>query len=299
LALAACTAMWGATFVVVQDALRDASVLVFLALRFGLAALLMAAIFLRELKNSSRTEIRAGVLVGIFLFLGYLLQTNGLRFTSPAKAAFINGSAVVMVPILLVVFLRKRVKAWVWVGVLAAFVGLYFLSVPAEAEGLTALNPGDLLVLTCALMWAIHILLVARYAHQFSIGALSTLQVAVTALLAAALIPVLDRAGWESMRLAWTSGFTWRLLLTAVGCTAIAFSAQVWAQRHTAPTHVAILLTLEPVFAALTAWWARGEQLGARGWLGGSLVLAGILLAELTGPQAVPESPGPVDEPQS
>jgi drug/metabolite transporter (DMT)-like permease len=296
LALAACTALWGATFVVVQDALRDSSVLVFLTLRFGVAALLMAAIFLRELKSSSPAELRAGVLIGIFLFLGYLLQTNGLRFTTPAKAAFINGSAVVMVPILLVVFLRKKVKPWVWAGVLAAFAGLYFLSVPADAEGLASLNPGDLLVLACALMWAIHILLVARYAQKFSVGALSTLQVAVTAVLAAALIPALHQSGWEPLRLEWTGGFVWRLLLTAIGCTAIAFSVQVWAQRHTSPTHVAILLTLEPVFAALTAWWARGEQLGARGWLGGSLVLAGILLAELTGPQAVPESPGPVDE---
>jgi drug/metabolite transporter (DMT)-like permease len=138
--------------------------------------------------------------------------------------------------------------------------------------------------------------MIARYTKQHSVGALSTIQVAVTALLAALLIPVVDRTGWEPLRLEWTGGLVWRLLVTAIGCTALGFSIQVWAQRHTSPTHVAILLTLEPVFAWLTSYLALGEKLDARGWTGAALILAGILLAELMSAQAAPESPGPVDE---
>jgi drug/metabolite transporter (DMT)-like permease len=298
LGLLYCTAIWGATFVVVQDALRYASVLGFLAVRFGLAAALMALIFRRELRRAARAEWGAGGLLGVALFLGYVLQTNGLRFTTPAKAAFINGAAVVLVPIILVVFLRRRVRGMVWAGVAAALAGLYLLSVPADATGLGSVNTGDLLVFGAALMWAIHILLVAQFTRNFSVGTLSTVQVGVTSLLAAALVPVMHRAGWEVLRLEWTGGFLWRLLVTAVGCTAVGFSVQVWAQRHTTPTHVGILLTLEPVFAWLTSYLVLGEQLDARGWTGAALVLAGILMAELMSAQAAPESPGPVDEMQ-
>jgi len=297
LSLAFCTAIWGATFLVMQDALRFASVLALLALRFALAALLMGFIFRRDLARLDRAEIRAGILIGLFLFLGYALQTNGLRFTTPSKAGFINGTGVVLVPLLLAFFWRKKINPWVWAGATATFIGLYLLSVPVDAAGFTALNAGDLLVFVAAVVWALHIILVARYSPRHSIGALSFLQVATTAVLAALFLPLLHLTGWEPLYLDWTTGLVWRLLVTAVGCTALGFSVQVWAQRHTTPTHIAILFTLEPVFAALTSYIFLGERLGPRGLTGGGLILAGILLAELKGPaQAAPESPGPVDE---
>jgi drug/metabolite transporter (DMT)-like permease len=297
LALAFCTAIWGATFLVVQDALRDASVLAFIAVRFALGGALMAMIFRADLRRLSRTEVSAGALIGLFLFLGYAFQTNGLRFTTPSKAGFINGTGVVLVPVLLAIFWRKKINAWVWGGAIATFIGLYLLSVPQGTVGLSSLNVGDVLVFVAAIVWALHIILVAKYSPRHSIGALSFLQVATTAVLAAVAIPIFHALGWETMRMEWTSGLVWRLLVTAVGCTALGFSVQVWAQRHTTPTHIAILFTLEPVFAALTSYIVLHERLGPRGLTGGGLILAGILLAELLGPtQAAAESPGPVDE---
>ncbi|MBI1749829.1 MAG: DMT family transporter [Acidobacteria bacterium] len=313
LALAFCAAIWGATFLVVQDALRDASVLAFIALRFALGGALMAATFREDLRRLNCAEVRAGVLIGVFLFLGYLFQTNGLRFTTPSKAGFINGTGVVLVPVLLAMFWRKRINVWVWGGAVATFVGLYLLSVPAHsassgqahsagsgqagAAGWAALNFGDVLVFLAAIIWALHIIFTAKYSPRHSIGALSFLQVATTAVLAAVALPVFHFAGWESYRLEWTGGLVWRLLVTAVGCTALGFSVQVWAQRHTTPTHIAILFTLEPVFAALTSYIVLHERLGPRGLTGGGLILSGILISELLGPaQAAPESPGPVDE---
>ncbi len=297
LSLAFCTAIWGATFLVVQDALRDASVLAFLAVRFALGGALMALTFRKDLQRLNRAEMRAGVLIGLFLFLGYAFQTNGLRFTTPSKAGFINGTGVVLVPVLLAVFWRKQINGWVWGGAVATFAGLYLLSVPAGTSGWTALNAGDVLVFVAAIIWALHIIFTAKYSPRHSIGALSFLQVATTAVMAAAAMPLFHVLGWETFRLEWTSGLVWRLLVTAVGCTALGFSVQVWAQRHTTPTHIAILFTLEPVFAALTSFIVLHERLGPRALTGGGLILAGILLAELLGPaQAAPESPGPVDE---
>lgn len=297
LALAFCTAIWGATFLVVQDALRDASVLAFIALRFALGGALMALIFRADLRRLKRAEVSAGVLVGLFLFLGYVFQTNGLRFTTPSKAGFINGTGVVLVPVLLALFWRKKINSWVWGGAIATFIGLYLLSVPRGTTGWSALNAGDVLVFVAAIIWALHIILVAKYSPRHSIGALSFLQVATTAVLAAVAMPVFHALDWETMRMEWTSGLAWRLFVTAVGCTALGFSVQVWAQRHTTPTHIAILFTLEPVFAALTSYIVLHERLGPRGLTGGGLILAGILIAELLGPaQAAAESPGPVDE---
>jgi len=272
-------------------------VLAFLAVRFALGGALMAMTFREDLKRLNRAEMRAGVLIGLFLFLGYAFQTNGLRFTTPSKAGFINGTGVVLVPVLLAVFWRKRINAWVWGGAVATFAGLYLLSVPTGTTGWTALNVGDVLVFVAAIIWALHIIFTAKYSPRHSIGALSFLQVATTAVMAAVAMPLFHVLGWETFRLEWTSGLVWRLLVTAVGCTALGFSVQVWAQRHTTPTHIAILFTLEPVFAALTSFIVLHERLGPRALTGGGLILAGILLAELLGPaQAAPESPGPVDE---
>ena len=153
LALALCSLIWGATFVLVKDALADASVFVFLAMRFVLAALTLALIYRAALRRMDRASFAAGAVLGWFMFSGYALQTIGLKFTSPSKAAFITSSSVVMVPVLHAIFGRVRAGIWVWAGAIAAFVGLYFLTVPAA--GLGDLNKGDLWVMGCAVVWAL------------------------------------------------------------------------------------------------------------------------------------------------
>jgi drug/metabolite transporter (DMT)-like permease len=293
LALVFCTLIWGATFVVVKDALADASVFVFLALRFSVAALLMALLFHRVLRHLDSATFRAGVQIGCFMFAGYVFQTLGLKSTTPSKAAFITGTSVVLVPVLLAAFGRRRLSRWVWAGALAACAGLYFLTVPPA--GLAQLNRGDLLVLLCALMFALHIIFVARYTGNHSVKGLSFLQVATTAVLTGTALPLLAGTHWEPPRVAWTAGLIFAVAITAVGATAIAFSLQVWAQQFTTATHTAIILSLEPVFAALTSLLLARERLGGRSLAGAAMIFAGILFAELKGPtQAAPESSGPV-----
>ncbi len=285
--------IWGGTFVVVKDALADVSVFMYLAVRFALAAAVMAIVFWRSLRGLSRSTICAGAQIGFFMFAGYAFQTTGLKFTSPSKAAFITGSSVVIVPLLFAVFGKRHVNAWIWAGALAALAGLYFLTVPPE--GLGGLNRGDPIVFGCAVMFALHMIVISRYVEHHSVGALAVIQVATTAMLATIALPLLASTGIEQPRWVWSSTLVFAVLITAIGSTAFGFSAQTWAQQYTSPAHTAILISLEPVFAAITSWFVAHEHLTGRILLGAGLIFVGILLAELKGsaPMA-PESPEPV-----
>jgi drug/metabolite transporter (DMT)-like permease len=293
LGLLLCALIWGATFVVVKDALADVSVAVYIAVRFALSAAVMGILFRRSLRGLDRKAIWAGAQIGVFLLGGYAFQTTGLKFTTPSKAAFITGSSVVLVPVLLAVFGRRRLNWWIWAGALAAFAGLYYLTVPPE--GLAALNIGDPIVLAGAIMFALHIIFISRHVGEHSSGALSFLQVATTAVLATAALPLLAITRVEHPRWVWSGNLIAAVLITALGSTVIGFSLQTWAQKYTSPSHTAIFISLEPVFAVLTSWLFAREQIGRRIIVGGALILAGILIAELKAPSpTVPESPDPV-----
>jgi drug/metabolite transporter (DMT)-like permease len=250
----------------------------------------MAAIYWPSIRKLTRKTAWAGAQIGFFMFCGYVFQIAGLKFTTPSKAAFITGSCVVFVPILLGVFARRRIPAWIWAGALTALAGLYFLTIPAA--GLGALNRGDPLVLVCAVAFALHMIFIGRHVARHSVAALSFLQVATTAVLAALLLPVVSAAGWEQPRLVLSGYVIFAILLTAIGATVIGFSLQTWAQQYASPSHAAILVSLEPVFAAITALVLGQETLRGRTLLGAGLILAGILLAELRAPAAA-ESPVP------
>jgi drug/metabolite transporter (DMT)-like permease len=293
LALGLCTLIWGATFVLVKDALADISVVVYIAVRFALSAALMAMIFWRSVRRLNMKTLWAGAQIGLCMFGGYMFQTAGLKFTTPAKAAFITGMSVVLVPLLLAAFGRRRITAWIWTGAASALAGLYFLTVPPE--GLGALNRGDPIVFGCAVMFALHIIFIGRYVGEHSVGALAFLQVATTAVLSTFVLPLAAFAGWEKPRVVWNTTVIVAVLVTSIGSTVIGFSLQTWAQQHTSPSHTAILVSLEPVFAAITSWLLATEHFGARTLTGAALILAGILLAELKGPApTVAESPEPI-----
>ena len=294
LLLILCTLIWGATFVLVKDALADASVFVFLALRFALATAVLILMYGREVLSVGARGWRAGAIIGCCMFGGYAFQTAGLRLTTPSKAAFITGFFVVLVPVLLALFGSRRVPLWVWIGALAAFAGLYFLAVPPS--GFAALNRGDLLVLGCAFLFALHVISIGHYTVRFSAGALTLIQVATTALFTALCVPLFAVAGAEQPRVVWTTGLIVAVVATGLFATALAFSAQVWAQQYTSATHAAIIFTLEPVFAGVTSFVFYQERLGARSLSGAALILGGILIAELLGPAPAVESSVPPAE---
>lgn len=291
LALVICTMIWGATFVVIKGALADISVIALLAIRFSLAAVIMASIYWRAVRALTWPAVWAGAQIGFFMFAGYLFQTGGLRLTTPSKAAFITGMFVVFVPIILAIFGGRRVSVWIWVGAITALGGLYFLSVPPQ--GLSGLNRGDPIVFGCAVMFALHMIFISRGLERHSVATISFLQVATTAVLATLSLPIAAAAGWERPRVTWTGYLVFAILATAIGATVICFSLQTWAQKHTSTSHAALLLSLEPVFAAITSVSLGQEHIGPRMLLGAGLILAGILLAEWkaspeTGPGEIP-----------
>lgn len=291
LALALCSFLWGITFVIVQAALADASVLVFMFARFIVAALVMAVIYRSDLRKLSAVECRAGIQIGLLMFVGFSFQTAGLLSTTPSNAAFITGFGVVLIPVFLALFWERRINPWVWAGALASLAGLYYLTVPAA--GISGLHRGDLLVLVCSVAFAFHIIFIGDATSRFSVGALSFLQVGTTAILSLPAVGIAAITGLEAPRWHTSSRLVSAVLVTAVLSTALAFSIQVWAQQHTTPTHTALILTLEPVFAAFTSYLLQGERLSGRALAGAAFILVGILLAELKGPvQTAADSSG-------
>jgi drug/metabolite transporter (DMT)-like permease len=294
LALAFCSLLWGATFVVVKNSLNHASVFVFLAVRFSVAAVLMLAWSNRVLLQFEREDLFAGLRLGGFMFLGYAFQTAGLQYTTPAKSGFVTGSSVVLVPLLLALFWGRRLTWGAYAGAFVAVLGLYFLTIPAE--GIAYLNRGDVLTFVAAGLYAVHIILVGEYTRQHSAKALSLIQVAACAGMAWVTAGAAAAIRWQPARFELGVELILGILICAVFATAVAFSIQLWAQQYTTPSHAAILFTLEPVFAVITSYILIRERLGQRALLGAVFVLAGIFVAEILGPPAAPESPEPVFE---
>ncbi len=275
LALLAVTFIWGATFVVVKEALQDASTLLFLAVRFTIATVALAAVFrpLPSRFDKTKPILTGGALVGLFLFSGYVLQTIGLRYTTPSKSAFITGLCVVMVPVFSALVSRRPPGASESLGVATATVGMGLLTLHGVS---LKMEFGDLLTLGCAAAFSIHLMLIGRFASRLGFQALALTQVATAAVLA------LSTFWWvERPSVRWTPGLIAALLITGLLATAAAFSIQSWAQQYTTATRTALIFAMEPVFAWLTSFVVAGELLSPRAAAGAVLILAGILLVEL------------------
>jgi drug/metabolite transporter (DMT)-like permease len=272
--LVAVALVWGATFVLVKQALADVSTLLFLTLRFSAAAAALAFVFRREFRApNARASLLRGAFAGIFLFGGYVLQTAGLKFTSASKAGFITGLYVPLVPIIGGLIHQKLPQISELMGIAMACVGMFLMTVQKD---ILHIAPGDLLVAGCALAYAFHIVILGRFAPVSNIGVLTVAQISTGALLGAATF------WWvEPARIVF-SGSVWiALAVTSVLATAVAFTIQTWAQRWTSPTRTALIFAMEPVFAWVTAYLLIGEVLSRRAGVGAALILGGILMVEL------------------
>ncbi len=286
LVLLLVTAVWGATFVMVKDAVASSSVFVFLAIRFGLASAAMLPLLRwphltrrfipSPLSNSlTRSSSAAGALLGLLLFASYAFQTSGLQYTTPTRTAFITGLSVVLVPLLAALFWRKMVQPAAIVGVLLATTGLALLSLSADFS----VSRGDLLVLGCAVCVALHILTTGVFAPRSDPIRLTAVQ-----LLTVAVLSGLFALLWERPLALPSSSVWFAAAFTGLLASSFAFGAQTVAQRFTSATHTALIFVTEPVFAALFSFVMGRETLTSRAWLGCGLILAGMLTAELGQP---------------
>lgn len=280
LALLAVTAVWGATFVMVKDAVALVPPMTFNALRCVLAAAVLVAIGWRRLAALDRRLVVAAVGIGLALCAGYVLQVYGLQTTTPARAGFFTGVAVILVP-----FLNWPPRRGDVVAAAVALVGVALLSTPTVRAGAawTGLNGGDWLVLGCAVAFALQIVLLGRIAPDADPVALAAVEVVVMAIVCAAAAPLVAPGGRVLGGLGhWTMvpASVWSAAaFTGVLATAAAFVVQAHAQRFTTPERTALVFAAEPLFAAGTSWWLIGERLGAWGWLGGLLIVAAMVVA--------------------
>ncbi|MGO9340367.1 MAG: DMT family transporter [Terracidiphilus sp.] len=297
-------AVWGSTFVLVKGALADASPAAFNLARMTLAFAVLAVAYHTSWRGIRRSQIASGALVGLCLAMGYQFQTIGLARTTPSKSAFITGLVVVLVP-LFSAFpalrpLGARPPRWnAFLGAATAFAGILLLTAPPVANAakpsspmsfvasllpdLSSINIGDLLTLGCAIGFAFHCIALSQVSPRIGFRPLALLQVGFCAVFMAVSLPFI-----EHPHIAWTPRLIVALGIASVLATAAAFSIQSWAQSVLPPTHTALLLTLEPVFAWITSFLIMGEQLGLRAASGALLILAGIALTELAPQPHVP-----------
>jgi len=272
LAIATVSFIWGATFVVVKSALVDASTLVFLALRFALATVLLLGMF--RLRSGSLDGFfrhwRGGLLCVFFLFLGYALQTAGLRTTAASKSAFLTGLFVVLVPLLSSILKRRVPPLIECAGALLAVGGTAVLTLDPAAA------PGDLLTIGCAIAFSAQMVAVERFSSPRCHQSLALWQVLSVGAFSAA------GCWWiEPPRLAVTTRLVFALVVTALLATAVSFALYTWAQTRTTASRASLIFALEPVFAALTAWFWSREAWSLRTLGGGALIFGAILLVEM------------------
>jgi drug/metabolite transporter (DMT)-like permease len=273
LALILITFIWGSTFTVVKQSLEHVSPILFIALRFWLATVLITAFIPGQIFKISRKTFRQGLILSLLLFGGFVFQTLGLRNTSPSYSAFITSLSVLLVPLLGFLLFHHRPRPQTIAGVLLATLGLFLLLARmSDFE----MRSGGILTLICAVIFGFHILFLGRFVASSDYRQLILLQLAGTAIMAAIAAPV-----FEKPALNWNSSVALSLLVTGVFATAFALYVQASAQRLTTANHAALIFSLEPFFAALFAYWILGHVLTLRDWAGGILVLAGILVSEM------------------
>ena len=269
-ALIAVTAVWGVTFVQVKDAVAIYPLFAFLAVRYAIASAVLAVIGAGRLRSLGPSGLGAGAVLGVLLGLGIGLQTAGLERTTVSSTGFITGLYVVLTPLFGLLLFRAGIGLEVWLGVALAVAGLAMLS--GVHVGSTA---GDGLVLASTSAQALQIVMVERYATRYDAVALTLVEMAACC---AGFLAIALALGDLHVPRGWT---VWgALVVTGVFASALAYLIQVWAQRRLSAARIALVFSLETVFAGLFGYWLSGDRLGWLGWGGCAVILAGIVVAE-------------------
>lgn len=281
LMLLAASFFWGTTFVAQILGMEGLGPYTYAAARFALGVLFIGALwFLYRDKRAAqrragtfRSGFRAGIPVGLAMFVGVTLQQVALLYTTAGKTAFITTVYIVLVP-LAAVLLGQRVRAVQWGGAVLAFAGVYFLS----AHGETTINTGDLLVLICSFFWMAQILLIDRYARAVDAIELCFMQMIVCTVGSAVLAAIYESFAWSDI---W--GAAVPILYAGLFSCGVAYTCQILGQAYVEPTQAAILMSTEAIFAAVAGWIILGETMSGVQLLGCALLLGGALMAQVRG----------------
>lgn len=265
---------WGSTFVVVQTAVDETPVYTFLFWRFFFAGILMALISFKQFKNFNKEVLKAGVLLGLFMFLGYAFQTFALTYTYSSTVGFITGLSVIIVPFGSYLIFKHKASFFSVAGALTAAIGLYFLTLNSEI----GFSWGELYAFICAIMFALHIVCTGHLSRKHNIYLLVTLQFLTVSFCSflggiisegSIVPPVLDGV------------FVNAIAITVIFATIFAFWVQTAMQQFTTAAKTAIIFTMEPVSAGIFGYLFANEMLSFSQLCGAGLILGGMLIAEV------------------
>jgi drug/metabolite transporter (DMT)-like permease len=269
-ALILVTAVWGVTFVQVKDAVELYPLFAFLAVRYAIASAALAPVASRRLRTLRGDGLVAGAVLGALVALGIGLQTAGLERTTVTNAGFITGLYVLFTPLLALALFRTSIPRELWYAVALALLGLALLSGVPQGSA-----TGDLLVLFSAAAQALQIVMVERYANRFDAFGLTFVEVAVACVVFGVIAIALGDLSMPEGGTVWAA-----LIVTGLFAVAFAYLVQVWAQRQVSATRIAVIFSLETVFAGLAGYLFAGDRIGALGLAGCAAIFTGIVLAE-------------------
>lgn len=269
-ALILVTAVWGVTFVQVQDAVELYPLFAFLTVRYLIATAALAPPAARRLRGLGRDGLVAGAVLGILIAIGVGLQTAGLERTTVTNTGFITGLYVLFTPLLGLALFRTPIPRELWAAVALALLGLALLSGVPEGSG-----AGDLLVLISTVAQALQIVMVERYANRFDVFALTFVEVAVACVVFGGIAVARGDLSVPHGSTVWAA-----LIVTGLFAVAFAMLVQIWAQRRVSATRIAVIFSLETVFAGIAGYLLADERIGLLGFAGCAAIFAGIVIAE-------------------
>lgn len=281
------TLIWGGTFALIKNALTDISPMLFLALRFSIAALLFLPFVYSSLKKTNRQTLIAGSILGIFYFSGFAAQTFGLNLTTATKSGFITGTFVVFIPILQLIIENRKPKWFNVFSVLIVLLGLIMLSSKGENifEFIKQLgsdfNFGDFLTLLCALLFAFQVVYVDVFTRKYEYLPMVFVQLLITGVGGFILSYIFSISSLETVKFTFNSAVTTAIIYTAIFASIIATVIQLKFQKTVSPTKAGIIFSIEPIFAAVFAYFLLSEKISNFGLIGCVLIFIGLIVSEI------------------
>ncbi|TZE81721.1 DMT family transporter [Calorimonas adulescens] len=266
------TMIWGVTFIIIKDAVSVIPAPSFLMFRFSIASLVFIIFFGRTILHTDRNTIYLAFIVSIFTYLGYVLQTIGLQYTTASKSGFITGFNVVLTPIFEALIMKTKPQTSSVISIAPAMAGLYLLTTGINLS----FNIGDFLTILCAISLAIQVVLISKYGARVNTFQFAIYQVLFVTAFAVATAFIIDKPQIPS-----SPKIIAELVMTGVVATALTFILQNRYQAMTSPTHASVIYICEPAFSAFFAWLILGEAMGFRGLIGGILIILGMFISEL------------------
>ncbi|HNU80421.1 MAG TPA: DMT family transporter [Bacillota bacterium] len=272
LALILVTIFWGAGFPATKIALQTMTPYYHIGIRFAVASLLLSLLFYKKLRSLNKNLIKPALILSSLLFATYAFQTVGIQYTTASKSGFFSGLAVLIVPLFSIFYLKTKLELKTIISVATATLGLFLLSYTGSDFNF---NIGDFLTILCSICYAWQLLFTGTYVQKHDATLLAIVQLFFVSLYGMAFAVIL-----EPIPANMSVPSFWSLMFSAVFCTAFAFWMQTTAQKFTAASHIALIFTMEPVFGALTSFLLLNEVLGARGIIGGILIVSAMIISE-------------------